>query len=391
MKILVVVLWAVLLIGCGTPVSLTSNDDGPTWATELASEVEKGTAAEAGKVRVKGKGKARPRVEQRTVNDMVTPKPVTPPPVEEQPPWVAELVEQVEVKKVSKQSRKPSTEVQQDLVEVAPEPEPQPVEALRPPAKVDFVIVVDSSNSMTHFLRRVKRTFANFLPTIDASLDWKVMFTHADHGDHGFFVANWTSSDGRAFSLERDGRRLLGEKYLTKDTEDYKRVFIDTLRLHDIYEYFDDRGDQELGQCALPPGCQGWNEQPLKALKSAFVRNRSFFRPGADVATIIFTDSDEGEKTKPEKRVKARDVVKAFYNEWGDDGKKLIAYPIIMIPGEDEECMKKYSRGFWGGEGLFGVEIARMAKATGGVNSSLCDNSYTPLARQIISDFNSRD
>jgi hypothetical protein len=276
-------------------------------------------------------------------------------------------------------------------VEPEPEPEPAPVVTKRTPAKVDFIFIVDSSNSMNHFLRRVDKTFSGFLPVINAGLDWKIMFTHADHGDHGFFLANWASAEGRAFSLERDGRRLLGEKYLTKDIKDYRRVFIDTLRLHDVFEYYDNNNEQELSSCDLPPGCQGWNEQPLKALQGAFVRNRSFFRPGADVAVVIFSDSDEGENSKPESRVKAQDVVKSFHSEWGDEGKTLKAYPIIMIPGEDEECMKKYSSGFWGGEGIFGVELARMAKVTNGTSISLCAKSYTPLARKIVSDFNSRD
>ena len=398
MKVLVIVVFTVLFIGCGTPVSLTSDEDGPAWAAELASEVEKGAEAEAGKVRVnKGKGKARPKLEPKTVNDMVTPPPVTPEPEPEKPEWVADLEEKVEVKTVSKKSRR--QDIKSDLVEVAPEPEPEPEQPVpapvateKAPAKVDFVFIVDSSSSMFHFLRRVKKTFAGFLPTIDASLDWKIMFTHADHGNHGFFLANWRSSKGEAFSLERDGKRLLGEKYLTKDIKDYRRVFIDTLRLHDVHEYYDNRGDHELDSCDLSPGCQGWNEQPLKALQGAFVRDRSFFRPGADVAVVIFSDSDEGEHTKPEERVKAEDVVKTFHAEWGDEGKKFIAYPIIMIPGEDEECMKKYSKGFWRiGEGVFGVEIARMAKVTNGTSISLCANSYTPLARKIVSDFNSRD
>ena len=49
----------------------------------------------------------------------------------------------------------------------------------------------------------------------------------------------------------------------------------------------------ETSPCVLSPGCQGWNEQPLKALQSSFGVNHSFFRPGADVVAIIFSDSDE--------------------------------------------------------------------------------------------------
>ena len=48
---------------------------------------------------------------------------------------------------------------------------------------------------------------------------------------------------------------------------------------------------------------------------------------------------------------------------------------------------KKYSSGWWGGEGLFGTELARMSEITKGSIHSICEDSYLPLARKIVADF----
>ena len=393
MRGLVYIIFSVFLVGCSSPISFTT-EDGPTWVRQLDSTLE---GDRSNKIRApgKGKGKAPTPVRTGTVNDAVAPVPVpesAPPP--EKPEWVADLEKKVVAPKVGKQIRTQMT-IKDDLVGNEPSPpEPvvdeQPKEPKVPEApknnKLDIIIVVDSSNSMDHFLRRVPDTFRGFIPTL-APLDWKIMFTNADHGDHGFFLANWASRKGSAMSLERDGQLLLGEHYLTKETEGYGTIFIDTLRLHEHMEYMDHRGDIEKTKCELAPGCQGWNEQPLKAVQASFVRNRSFFRPGANVAVILFSDGDEGEDSKPEKRVKAQEVLKAFQKQWGVDGKQLKSYGIVMIPGEDEECRKKYSSGFWGGEGVFGTELVRMVNLTGGRNLSICSDNYRAIAQQIVSDF----
>lgn len=400
MQVLFILLFTVFFIGCGTPIRFSS-DEGPGWAAELSSRVDEGVEKEKGKVRspkAKARARFKKKLQPRTVHDIVTPKKIVPPPVVEKPPWVADLAKRVEVKKVGKQSRRPAKQIAQDLVAVLPEAKQQEAVVVdkKSPAKVDFVFIVDSSDSMFYFLRQVKKTFAGFIQAL-APLDWKIMFTQADHGGHGFFLPDWASLKGRAFQLERDGEILHGKKYMTKNTEGYQRVFLDTLRLHesfDQYHHNDDWGNNdptEKHPCDLPPGCQGWNEQPLKALKASFTQNRSFFRPDAkNVVAIVFSDSDEGELTKSKKRVKAQDVVKAFQAEWGKEGKKLKTYGIIMIPGKDEKCVKEHVERYlgWGGEGLFGVELAKMAELTGGINSSLCEDSYVPLAKQIVSDFN---
>ena len=393
MKALILLFLTMLLLGCGTPIRFDSS--GPDWVGDLSSRVGLGEEAEQKKIRQPKSKKRQVRLERKIVHDIVTPQqPVVPLTPEDKPEWVAKLEEKVEVKKLDKKSRRPAIEVNTDLVGKEEKKVEVPTEVntdLLPPAKVDIIFIVDSSNSMLHFLRKVKKTFAGFIPAL-AQLDWRIMFTNADHGDHGFFLVNWASRSGKFMPLEEDGNVLHDKQYLTKDMANAGSIFLDTLRLHDYFEYIESNsGDssQEKGQCELAPYCQGWNEQPLKALRASFSKNRSVFRPGADVAAVIFSDSDEGEQSDEKDRVKAADVLKAFNQQWGTEteNKKLISYGIIMIPGADEECRKYYSSGFLGGEGLFGVELARMAKLTGGKNYSLCDSSYVPLAKQIVSDF----
>ena len=405
MRILILILSTVFLAGCGLPINFNADGDespeSPDWVSELSSRVDEGEKKESGKVRSPKKGKEgkgrKPKVDRRIVHDMVTPKVVVPevPVPKEKPQWVEDLEEEVTVKKIGKQQKsRPINAIVTDLV-AEKTPKPKEKRVSQGPAKVDIIFVVDSSHSMRPFLRKVENTFAGFIPAL-ASLDWRIMFTTADHGDHGFFLANWASRNGSAMPLENDGRVVYGQKkYLDKKTNRYQSIFMDTLRLHDYYEYREDNGgdnDMPKSICSLPPYCQGWNEQPLKALKAAFSANRSLFRPDADVAAIIFSDSDEGEFSDPADRISAQDTIKAFQGELGRDGKKLVGYGIIMIPVKDEACVKKYSVGERNrvrlfGEGLFGTELARLAELTGGKNYSLCKSNYTPLARKIVFDF----
>lgn len=170
-------------------------------------------------------------------------------------------------------------------------------------------------------------------------------------------------------------------------------VFLDTLRIHGSREFTylgsraaragssAIRGQRGVHKCHLPPYCQSWNEQPLKSLNSALVRNDEYFREDADVAAIIISDSSEGAGLRPEKRMTAERVKDTFIEN--HPNKNMIAYGILMI---DEECQEEYGRG-WADEDKFSVEIAELAGLTDGTNYSLCDDSYAPLARQIVSDF----
>ncbi len=374
MKNLILLVFAVVLTaGCSAPVGF----DGPAdWVRDLSSEV-----AQSSDKKIRNGKKQVKRRKVKPVSDVVTAQP-PPPPVSAAPPaFVQELKKQVNMHKVDKHSGHVSEGA--DLVgDASPRPAVSPplVEASSGTGKVDIVFIVDSSNSMNPFLEDVPQTFAGFVPAL-SSLDWQMMFTNAEYG--GLF-----GRQSRAMPLEDNGKSLWHTRYLTKNTAKSESIFLDTLRLQGTFEYMDERGEREISPCTLSPGCQGWNEQPLKALKYSFAKNRSFFRPGADVAAIIFSDSDEGEHTQPEERTKVKEVLQAFQEQWGTDGKTLKVYGIIMRPEVDALCLKKHSKGFLAyGEGVFGTELLKMVEMTGGADFGLCENTYVPLAKKIVVDF----
>ena len=383
MKTLFLVLVALfLLVSCGDPVRLTMGE--VPFEDQLDSQVEKPATKRAPKHK-----KARVPLIRRSISDVVSadtssvtpPEPTpsvtpTPEPTEDKPTYVQNLENKTTVPTEAKY-RSPVV-MTTTLVPMATVP--------KGTGKVDIVFVVDVSHSMRQFLRssRIRKVFKGFISALKP-LDWQMMFTNADYGDR-FFLFNLGAGNGKAMALEHDGAKIQ-RKFLNKQTPHHSSVFIDTLRRHDSFEYTTDRGDgtETVNQCSLAPGCQSmtFNEQPLKSLKSAWTKNRSFFRPSADVAVIIYSDSDEGEKHRHDsRRTKVKEVISAFEKQWGQDGKRLIAYGIIMVPGEDQECVDQYSH-----EGLFGTELARMAEVTGGTNYSLCDDSYVPLAKQMVHDF----
>ena len=371
-----------LLIACGDPVQLTMDR---AFEEQLDSVVQKPETIRAPKYR-----KPNTPLVRRPISDIVEKDTIstTPPPAQASPtppPPPAQASAPVYVQTLAENTTGPSdakirrTGGASFTFTIAP---------VMGNGKVDIIVIMDVSHSMGPFLttRAINKKFNGFISALEP-LDWQMMFTNADYGDR-WFLANLGARDGKAMRLEYNGKTL-NSKVLTKQTPQYHSVFMDTLRHHEEGEYTRNR-DQNVDQCHLAPGCQSmtFNEQPLKALKASFVNNRSLFRPGADVVAIIFSDSDEGERHKDgSKRTKADDVLEAFQKQWGIDDKRLVAYSIIMIPGEDNQCVEKYSSGFYPGEGLFGTELARMAELTNGTNYSLCDESYVPLAQKMVADF----
>ena len=245
--------------------------------------------------------------------------------------------------------------------------------------RVDIVIVQDASNSMDFFWTKSRNYFSSFIEILDSSLNWRMMFTKA--------VTGFFSPDGRAVQLEKDLEYLppqaifrLPPMFLSPDLEDYESIFLQSMYSHTRYStdhYMGNKRGGEPGKCDLRPGCQHWDEQPFSALKKAFGSNDSFFRADADVAAIIISDGDETE-------ISAEQVLQFFNSQWGN--KRLVGYSVIMVPHSDETCSAEKAK-VWGGEGVLGVELSRLAFLTGGGNYSLCSKNYSNLARQIVDDF----
>ena len=238
--------------------------------------------------------------------------------------------------------------------------------------KALVLVSLDASASMLHFLKKAEQPFRNFTPAL-SPLDWTLIFVRAD-GNH------FLSSKGYPMRLEHNGKELL-QKQLTPDMKNHASIFTDTIRRHKQGEYqTSNEAGNSIPECDLPPRCQlGWNEKPMESLYLALMKNNTLIEEADVIISIMISNSDEGIHSKPEDRITAAQVKTAFYKTYN---KPWINYGIIMKKG-DEKCLNQ-----WSGlsEKNYSVRIAEMAKETGGTNFGLCEESYVPLAKKIVSD-----
>ena len=257
------------------------------------------------------------------------------------------------------------------------------------PRLLDILFVVDTSESMHKHLVSFKEKFMKFLRYF-FNFNWKLAITNADHGEHGFFLFNISTLKGRVMPLERDGS-VMDLYYLDRTVEHYSQVFLDSISRHKLHEYQKPGRDglEEVGYCELPPYCQGGNEQPLKSLKAALVKNPDFFRKNADLVVILISNSKERADdyifgTQPE------EVVEEFKNLYGEE-KRFEVYGII-IPEDDKDCLEQNNTGqFWAPEGDFSEKIAHLSAITGGETFSICSDNYDRLAYSIFRSFSTNE
>ncbi len=253
------------------------------------------------------------------------------------------------------------------------------------PRPVDFLFVIDTSQSMYRHLINFKQKFSVFLQYF-SSLDWQLAVTNADHGETGFFLFNLGALAGRAMKLERDGDEL-DLRYLNPGIIDYNRIFLDSISKHRTGEYqvYGQDGLEDVDQCDLPPYCQSYQEQPLKSLKAALGKNTGFFRKAADLAVIVISNSKE-RASDPEAATQPEEVIEQFRKIHGER-KRLEVYGVIIMEG-DEDCLKKnFSQQFLFPEGAFSEKIAALSVMTGGEVFSICLPDYEPLAQSIFNSF----
>ena len=246
--------------------------------------------------------------------------------------------------------------------------------------ELEFVIVVDASQSMDDNLKKVGE---NMQPVLSHIHDkkWRMVFITADHGDHkGNTSEAWEDYQGeqprfgKFMRLEKRGQ-ILDQFILTKDTPEYEQIFKDTLTR------------QKGSDCNLPPGCHGPHEQPLRSLKAAFSRyetdHRGFFQANTDTIVLNITDEDERGKD-PSNATIAEEVIATFKTVFKGKKKRLFAFSLSI---QDESCYREETKG-----GLlstqaaaYGHIIGRLAELTGGQeqNVSLCSKDYGEALARI--------
>ncbi len=254
------------------------------------------------------------------------------------------------------------------------------------PRPLDILFVMDTSVSMIPHLRQFKEKFSGFLRYF-STLNWRFALTNADYGETGVFFLNYGALKGEIMPLEKAGK-ILNLYYLQKGMSDYDQIFLDSVSTHKTGEYrvTGNMGRPEnLNVCHLPPFCQSLQEQPLKSLKSALVKNEDFFRKEADLAVVIISNSKErgGESdfsTEP------KEVIEQFRSVHGVN-KRFEVYGIIIIE-DDTDCLNQnQAQQIFFPEGDFSDKIADLSTMTGGKVFSICSSHYQDVAQSIFDSF----
>ena len=246
--------------------------------------------------------------------------------------------------------------------------------------ELEFVIVLDASQSMDDNLKRVGE---NLQPVLSYIHDkkWRMAFITPDHGDHtGNTSELWENYHGdearfgKFMKLEKRGS-ILDQVILTGTTPEYEQIFKDTLTR------------RSPSDCELPPGCHGSHEQPLRSVKAAFSRyetdpsHKRFFQDDTDTILLIITDEDERGQD-PQNATTAEEVIQTFKTVFKGKRKRLFAFSLSI---QDELCYEKERKGFFLKKtAAYGRIIGRLAELTGAPeqNVSLCSKDYgAALAR----------
>ena len=230
----------------------------------------------------------------------------------------------------------------------------------KPLMPVDIIFVIDNSLSMLEEQQKLATKLSYFTDSI-SGVDWQIGITTTDVSG-GFY-----STNGILVDLVFTGANS-SSKILTKNTPKYEQVFLDTVT----------RYGTVLNCENSSVGCASGNEQPMKAIFMGIERrnsvNTGFFRPGADLVTIILSDEDEDSPTlsgliTPEKLI-------GFVTDIFAD-KRYTNYGIIYRPN-DQNCMSTDIQG-----GRFGINIQRLVDLTGGISVSICDPDYSKSLAKI--------
>ena len=250
--------------------------------------------------------------------------------------------------------------------------------------KVDILVSVDSSFSMNAHLKKLGESLSHLLSVIH-DYDWQIAFITADHGDSGFFKkavqSKWQDNlnnskprYGRLMPLD-NGKEILKGTVLKKGMANYEDIFYHTLsHSPDI-------------NCSRPPYCTSSLEQPLRSLKSSIERqqvdNGHFFRPEADLVTLIITNEDERNGKK--NSTTARDVISAFENVFSGSKKQFINFNILV---KDSICRRQELKE--ANIANIGIIVGELATLTGGENIDICSEDYGPQLEKISKHIKAR-
>ena len=247
-------------------------------------------------------------------------------------------------------------------------------------ATIDFLILPDTSQSMTHHLKNLGESLSDLLYVI-SDYDWQMGFTSVDHGDYRYKSAHqdqWRDhipkGKGRFGSLMvlENGSQFLPTKILSSRISNYENVFRHSL------------SHIPSVSCNRPPFCSSPVEQPLRSLKSAiergFLSNRALFRSSSDYFVSILASNEDERKEDAGRATSPAEVIATFKKQFQNSTKKFLHYSIVV---DNKDCLKKErNQNFSAGISYASMKLSHKTAGPGAI-MSLCSQNYGSDLRVI--------
>lgn len=236
--------------------------------------------------------------------------------------------------------------------------------------QVDFLLVLDDSNSMLPELKKLAARMSTFVNSLDASnIDWQMCLTTTSGTTQGTSLIYGSPLDWNAYSPSSDTPTYL----LKKGTPDLNSIFTSTIdNLH-------------IG------GPNSSDERAIKAAHDNFTNSatNNCYRPGAAISVIVISDEDErsiGGDSKNTKASEGPSVYRPFEPEdypqtlisqtqkiFGNDLRFTFS-SIIVKPG-DTNCEAEQDKN--ASPSHAGKVYAELSDLTEGGMGSICDADYS--------------
>lgn len=239
--------------------------------------------------------------------------------------------------------------------------------------QVDFLLVLDDSNSMLPELRKLAERMGQFLTSLeDSNIDWQMCLTTTRGVASSQNPSVVRYGNVHNWSLYNPALGQPG--YLLKKG---------TANLHSIFT-------ATVDNLTIGGGASA-DERAIKATFDNFadINEHSCYRPGAAVSVIIISDEDERSVGNVASRVKPNDTATAYQPfEYGDYPVNLLTQAhrtfgadvrftfssIIVVPG-DVQCEAEQDRD--PSPSHPGYTYEEMSNLTDGGVGSICDADYS--------------
>ncbi|MGZ3771175.1 MAG: vWA domain-containing protein [Bdellovibrio sp.] len=236
--------------------------------------------------------------------------------------------------------------------------------------QVDFLLVLDDSNSMLPELKKLAAKMSTFMSSLDASnIDWQICLTTITPYEQGTNLIYGIPKDWSEYSPEPSVPQYL----LKKGTANLNTIFTSTIEKLTI------------------GGPNSSDERAIKVAHDNFAnaKNNNCYRPGAAVSVIVISDEDERSVGGDVKNVKANENVSVYIpfepedqpqtlfsktKEIFGENVRFTFSSIIVKPG-DKSC--EAEQDLDASPSHPGNTYAEMSKLTDGGIGSICDTDYS--------------